>query len=254
MGTQLREHESEIFANALLNDPFFKRGEIIVSVDPEAFPLFEAQQINNASVAIEVPIAGSTPFREQTAFFARDVVGAVDAFRTFTFATNGQGSPDENCVIRYQASWSLRGGGQWPRNPAFECSNQLAVTLSPPVFSRVIDVEADLGEMEAVGIRAADVILRHQRYGQPATETVKFRVAQGVGYQSATLFIDKAESGAQPPVEYSIIFTHRDAGPLPQSPWQRLEGDFVIANVAGLPASYLRQISSSVDGLDNFME
>lgn len=254
MGTQLREHQNEIFSNALLNDPFFKRGEIIVSVDPEAFPLFEAQQINNASVAIEVPISGSTPFREQTAFFARDVVGAVDAFRTFTFATNGQGAPDENCVIRYQVSWSLRGGGQWPRNPEYECSSQLAVTLSPPVFSRVIDVEADLGEMEAVGIRAADVILRHQRYGQQATETVKFRVAQGVGYQSATLFIDKPESGPQPPVEYSIIFTHKDAGPLPQSPWQRLEGDFVIANVAGLPASYLREIASSVDGLDRFME
>jgi len=254
MGAELRRYQDDVFSNALLNDPFFKRGEIIVSVDPEAFPLYEAKQINNASVSIEVPIAGSTPFTEQTAFFARDVVGAVDAFRTFTFATNGQGSPDENCVIKYSASWSLRGGGQWPKNPAKQCSNQLAITLSPPVSARVIDVEADLGEMESVGIRAADVILRHRRYGKDALETVKFRVAEGVGYQSSTLFIDKNESGQNPPVEYSIVFTHKDSGPLPPTPWQRLEGDFVIANVAGLPANYLREISGSVEGLDGFLE
>lgn len=254
MGAELRRYRDTVFSNVLLNDPFFKRGEIIVSVDPAAFPLFDAKIINNASVSIEVPISGTTPFTEQTAFFARDVVGAVDAFRKFTFATNGKGSPNPDCILRYRASWSLRGGGQWPKNPKMRCSNQLAITLSPPVFARTIDVEADLGEMEAVGIRAADVILRHKRYGRDNLETVKFRVAQGVGYQSAMLFIDRNESGQQPPVEYSIVFTHKTAGQLPQTPWQRLEGDFVIANIGGLPASYLQKIVGSVGGVEQFME
>lgn len=254
MGAELRKYRDGVFSSVLLNDPFFKRGELLISIDPEAFPLFESQQINNATVMINVPISGSTPFTDQAAFFARDVVGAADAFKTFTFATNGKGSPDTNCIVKYKASWSLRGGGQWPRTPAEVCSNQLAITLTPPLAPRTIDVEADLGELESVGIRAADVVLRHTRYGQQTNETVKFRVAEGVGYRSATLFIDKSESAPLPPVEYSIVFTHKDAGPLPQTPWRRLEGDFVIANVSGLPASYLSDISGTVEAIRSFLE
>jgi len=33
-----------------------------------------------------------------------------------------------------------------------------------------------------------------------------------------------------------------------------LEGDFVIANIAGLPASYLQKISGSVEGVEQFTE
>jgi hypothetical protein len=254
MGAELRRYRDGVFSSVLLNDPFFKRGELLVSIDPEAFPLFETQQINNATVMINVPLAGSTPFTDQAAFFARDVVGAADAFKTFTFATNGRGSPDPACIVKYKASWSLRGGGQWPRTPAEVCSNQLAITLTPPLAPRTIDVEADLGELESVGIRAADVVLRHTRYGRPTDETVKFRVAEGVGYRSATLFIDKSESAPLPPVEYSIVFTHKDAGPLPATPFRRLDGDFVIANVSGLPATYLRDISGTVEAIRSFLE
>lgn len=254
MGAELRKYRDKVFSTALLNDPFFKRGEIIVSVDPEAFPLFDARQINNASVSIEVPIAGSTPFKDQAAFFAKDIASGIDAVKTFTFATNGKGSPDPDCIIKYTASWSLRGGGQWPSNPQPECSNQLAITLTPPIFSRTIDVEADLGELEALGIRAADVKLRHQRYGKTKIDTVKFRVASGEGYKSYEIFIDKSASGEQPPVEYAIVFNHKVAGQLTQTPWQRLEGDFIIANVSGLPAAYLDSISSTVAGLKEFME
>jgi hypothetical protein len=50
------------------------------------------------------------------------------------------------------------------------------------------------------------------------------------------------------------VFTHKDAGPLPQTPWRRLEGDFVIANVSGLPASYLSDISGTVEAIRSFLE
>ena len=254
MGADLRRYREGVFSLVPMDDPFFRRGEIHVTVDPESFPLFAAQQVNNATVALEVKLAGvARPFTQQAIFVASDVVGPSPS-KTFTFATQGKGPENANCLVSYTTSWSLRGIGQWPRNPPSVCSRQTSITLTPPLASRAIDVEADLGEMEAAGFRAADVLLRHTRYGQLTTETVKFRVAEGVGYRSTTLFIDKNESAPLPPVEYSIVFTHREAGPLPPTPWRRLEADFVIANVSGLPAEYLRSISGTVEGVRSYLE
>jgi hypothetical protein len=70
-----------------------------------------------------------------------------------------------------------------------------------------------------------------------------------------TLYVDKADGGdARTPVEYSMVFVHRDMGNLPQSPWQTLEGDYVFVSLKSLPEAYLQRLGDLVDDIKNVVD
>lgn len=235
LGAELKRYEDDVFSTVILNDPFFRRGTITVDLDADALDLFEARMVNNASIEVVVPFASGRDFRDNDIFTASKVAEG-NVTRVFTFATAGEKPGDDDCPFSYIESWSLRGGGKWPPNPEPVCQREMSVTLTPPIEGRAIEVEADLDELEGLGIRAADVLLRHRRYGKEQIETVKFRVARPEPYREVKLFVDKGED-ERTPVDYSVVFTHKEKGQLPQTPWQRLESSFVYASVSGLPKS-----------------
>ena len=113
----------------------------------------------------------------------------------------------------------------------------MVVALNPPFEARRIDVEADLEEMEGVGIRGADVLLRHRLYGKPTMETVRFRAAKPEPYQEQPIYVDKDNSE----VEYEVILTHAKEGTLPHSEWTKWEDNFIDISFSELPAKYLKQ-------------
>lgn len=253
MGAELRNYSDDVFSEVTLNDPFFKRGLITVDLDFDALELFENKMVNNASVEVIVPFKGQAPYKNNDIFTHKDVQDGK-VISKFTFATRGVDTSNHSCPFKYVESWSLRGGGKWPRNPRPQCSKEFKVTLTPPIEARGIEVEADLGEMEATGIRAADVLLRHKRYGKEKIERVKFRVANPNPYVEKTLFVDKSGEGKpETLVEYRVVFVHKVKGQLPPSPWRKLEGNFVYASITGLPESNLDAIKALVPAIEEFL-
>ena len=220
MGIPLRRHRKEIFSEVLLNDPFFKRGKITVDLDSEALELFEGKMVNNASIKVIVPFK-DRPFTDDEVF-TRTTVEKGDIVKEFTFATRGDNLVNSDCPFQYLESWSLKGGGKWPKNPKKKCSSEMVVTLNPPITTRRIDVEADLNEMQNAGIRGADVLLRYTLYGKEKTDTVRFRAAKPEPYIERTLYVDKDN----PNVEYKVILTHAKEGKLPHSEWQKAGRQF----------------------------
>ena len=247
MGGFIREHKDEIYDEVLLNDPFFKRGVITVDLDTESLDLFEANMINNAAVEVIVPFTGNA--YKSGGVFTRSDISSGGIMKQFTFATRGEDMSNKECTYKYIETWSLRGGGKWPLNPTEKCAKEMAVTLVPPITKRTIDVEADLAEMEEAGIRGADVLLRHNRYGKEKIETARFRVAKGEPYLEHSLFVDKDDQQ----VDYKIVLTHRDKGKF-STDWAVLEDDFVFANLSGLPMSTLEQIREKVPEIEGIIE
>jgi hypothetical protein len=241
LGAELRDYKEEVFSTVVLNDPFFQRGRVLVDLDADALDLFEAGMINNVAVQVTPSYQGSNP---KDKIFDRQIVSDGKITESITFATGGQ-KLNASCPIRYSQSWSLRGGGKWPPDSQDECTREMNITLVPPIEARDIEVEADLDELERVGIRAVDVLLRHSRYGKEEIETVKFRVAKPEPYVETRIFVDKGET-ERTPVDFSLVFTHKEEGQLPQSPWVRLEGDFAYASVSGLPAAYADELGGLV--------
>jgi hypothetical protein len=236
-----------VFDEVLLNDPFFKRGKITVDLDTEALELFESNMVNNAAVKVVVPFRGDPYTNDEV--FTRTDVSEGGILKEFSFATRGQNVIDRSCVFKYIESWSLKGGGKWPPNPQAKCSSEMAVTLVPPITLRRIDVEADLDEMERAGVRGADVVLRHTRYGEEKTETARFRVAKGEPYLEHTLYVDKDD----PSVQYKVVLTHRDKGKF-STKWQTLEDDFVFASLSGLPKDTLEEIRDKIPEVKEIIE
>jgi hypothetical protein len=253
MGAELRNFRQEVFSEAILNDPFFKRGNIFVDIDLDSLDLFQARQINNAAVRVIVPFSGQRDYENNDIFGWQDIQnGKVTT--NFTFATRGI-EHRSGCLYRYVETWSLRGGGRWPQNPEPVCKTDMAITLKPPIVGRGIEVEADLDEFDRAGIRGADVLLRYRQYGKEKIEAVKFRIARAEPYQELTLYVDKADGeDARTPVEYSTVFVHRDAGNLPQSPWQLLEGDFVFVSLNSLPEAYLERLGNIVEDIKKVVD
>ena len=240
MGIPMRKHRKQIFSEVLLNDPFFKRGKITVDLDMEALDLFESKMVNNASVKVIVPFK-DTPFTDDDVF-TRTSIEKGEIVKEFSFATRGDNLVNSDCPFRYLESWSLKGGGIWPKNQKEKCSREMVVTLVPPIKTRRIDVEADLDEMQRTGIRGADVLLKYTLYGQEKVDTVRFRAAKPEPYIEQTIYVDKDASG----VEYKVILTHAKEGKLPQSEWTKLEDNFIYTSLSELPVSYLEEIKTKI--------
>ena len=247
IGGFIRDYKEDIYDEVLLNDPFFKRGVITVALDTESLELFESNMINNAAVEVIVPFSDNA--YKNGDVFTRDDMSSGGIMKQFTFATRGEDMSKKRCTYKYIETWSLKGGGKWPKNPREKCAKEMAVTLVPPITTRRIDVEADLAEMEELGVRGADVLLRHSRYGSEKTETARFRVAKGEPYLEQTLFVDKEDQD----VDYKIVLTHRDKGKF-STDWAKLEDDFVYANLSGLPLSTLEEIRQRVPEAKDLIE
>ena len=246
IGGLLRDHKDSIFDEVLLNDPFFKRGSITVDLDTKALDLFASNMVNNASIKVIVPFKNQ-PY-ENDGVFTRSEISSGDITKKFTFATRGESTSNKKCLYKYLESWSLTGGGKWPSQPKAKCASEMAVTLVPPIELKRIDVEADLAEMDELGIRGADVLIKHTQYQREKVDEVRFRVAKGETYLEHELFFDKAD----PEIEYKIVLTHKTKGKF-SSDWQPLEDTFVFANVSGLPLNTLEQFQQKLPELEGLI-
>lgn len=205
-----------------LNDPFFQHRDINFVVDLDTKDIFE-QAVNYVTVNVRKRRSTGNPFSDRVTIDAKHlkdkgVVGTV------TYARGEDTDPD---AYEYQAQWSLRGGRVYPPNPGWEKGSWEAVTLSPPIEARTIEVEADLDAMKASDVSRITVQVHYPKFGEEVEENIHISPAKNEALVSHRIFADRGSRG----YVYRLVINHEREGKL-VLPWSvKLGDDYVYAAI-----------------------
>ncbi len=219
-----REEHPELFAEINVDDPFFQQRPVAFTLDLDAMEIFD-QAIN--FVTVEVRKRRRTGRDFHTSFtLTKDEVAKNGPSRTVTYAKMRDDSPE---VFEYLVRWSLRGGIEWPANPSWKRGSWEGVTLSPPVRPLTVEAEADLDELQELGIRRATVEVQYRQFGKNVKDrrSIHLSPAKGEPIGSIVVFLDRDH----PEWRYRVTYYHQRLGRLPQ-PWRRGGADGYIFLVA----------------------
>ncbi len=226
VGTWYQKYKNDprLVAEVNLDNPFFQRREIRFVIDNEAYDIFK-QMVNYATVLVQVPRPGHSPFEDEITI-DRKYLEEHGQTAVITFARLGQ-SVKQGPVFRYAVQWSLRGGYLYPPRPRWKPGDLMAVTLAAPVRPRVIEAEADLEELQGLGIVRAVVELRYQRFGRPFVDhaALKISVTKGEPLTQKVIYHDRQNER----VEYRVIYYHKKKGRL-TTRWQEVQGDYIFCS------------------------
>jgi hypothetical protein len=205
-----------------LNDPFFQHRDINFIVDLDTKDIFE-QAVNYVTVNVRKKRSTGNPFADRITIDAKHLKEqGVKA--TVTYARGEDKDPD---AYEYQAQWSLRGGKVYPPSPAWEKGSWEAVTLSPPVQARTLEIEGDLEGMKAAGISRVTVQVHYPRFGEEMEENIHLSPAKGEALVTRQIFADRAARG----YVYRLVINHEREGKL-VLPWSAKVGDdYVYASI-----------------------
>ncbi len=215
-----REEHPELFAEINVDDPFFQQRPVVFTLDLDAMEIFD-QAIN--FVTVEVRKRRRTGRDFHTSFtLTKDEVAKNGPSRTVTYAKMRDDSPE---VFEYLVRWSLRGGIEWPANPSWKRGSWEGVTLSPPVRPLTVEAEADLDELQELGIRRATVEVQYRQFGKNVKDrrSIHLSPAKGEPIGSIVVFLDRDH----PEWRYRVTYYHQRLGRLPQ-PWRRGGADGYI--------------------------
>jgi hypothetical protein len=92
------------------------------------------------------------------------------------------------------------------------------VTLAPPVLPLKVEAEADLAELEELGITRATVEVRYRQFGKDVADSraLALSPAKGEPLAAMMIFRDRSDTGWQ----YRTNFYHKRLG-RQQGGWQR---------------------------------
>jgi hypothetical protein len=179
--------------------------------------------VNYVTVNVRKKRSTGNPFADRITIDAKHLKEqGVKA--TVTYARGEDKDPD---AYEYQAQWSLRGGKVYPPSPAWEKGSWEAVTLSPPVQARTLEIEGDLEGMKAAGISRVTVQVHYPRFGEEMEENIHLSPAKGEALVTRQIFADRAARG----YVYRLVINHEREGKL-VLPWSAKVGDdYVYASI-----------------------
>lgn len=209
-------------SKVFLNDPFYDHRDINFIVDLDAQDIFE-EQINYVTINVRKDRNHGRAFEDRLtidqAWLQQNGVNA-----SLTYARGDDTSGD---VYQYKVQWGLRGGKVWPSQAQWQRGDWESVSLAPPVRRRVIEVEADLLEMEESRITRATVQVRYPQFGAEEEVNIAVSPARGESLIEQPIFTDRDARG----YVYRLVLWHRDHGQL-VLPWQaRTSDDYVFVNI-----------------------
>jgi hypothetical protein len=209
----------KLVAEVNLDDPFFQRREMRFVIDNEAYDIFK-QMVNYATVQVRVPREGQRPFIDEVTI-DRKFLESNGQTATLSYARMG----DDAQTYDYAVQWSLRGGHLYPAKPRWQKGELMAVTLAAPVTPLLVEAEADLAELEELGIARVSVELRYKRFGKTITDirALALSPAAGEPLVSKTLYRDSGREG----LDYRLIFHHKQLGKIAADEWQKVQGAYI---------------------------
>lgn len=202
-----------------LDDPFFQRREMRFVIDNEAYDIFK-EMVNYATVQVRVPRKGQRPFIDEMTI-DRKYLETSGQTAMLTYARMG----DDAQTYDYAVQWSLRGGHLYPKTPRWAKGELMAVTLAAPVQPRTLEAEADLAELEDLGIARVSVELRYNRFGKRYTDAKGLALSPAVGEPMVNKVIYQDVDSDK--LAYRLIYHHKKMGKIVQDSWQPVEGDYI---------------------------
>jgi hypothetical protein len=215
-----------------LNDPFFQHRDINFVVDLDTKDVFEGA-VNYVTINVRKRRSTGNPFADRVTIDAKHLKEqGVKA--TVTYARGEDKDPD---AYEYQAQWSLRGGKVYPAEPTWEKGSWEAVTLSPPIEARTIEVEADLDAMKGSDVSRITVQVHYRRFGEEVEENIHISPAKNESLVTKQIFVDRGSRG----YVYRLVVNHEREGKL-VLPWSPKVGDDYV--YAAIPEELLQDGSS----------
>ncbi len=205
-----------------LDDPFFQRREMRFVIDNEAYDIFN-EMVNYATVQVRIPRKGQRPFIDEMTI-DRKYLEQNGQTATLTYARMG----DDAQMYDYAVQWSLRGGHLYPSKPQWQQGELMAVTLGAPVVPLTIETEADLDELEELGIARVSVELRYARFGKSFRDQKGLALSPAVGEPVASKVI--YHDADKEKVEYRLIYHHKKLGKITDEAWKGVEGAYVYCS------------------------
>lgn len=202
-----------------LDDPFFQRREMRFVIDNEAYDIFN-NMVNYATIQVRVPREGQRPFIEEMTI-DRKYLETNGQTATLTYARMG----DDAQTYDYAVQWSLRGGHLYPAEPKWTRGELMAITLAAPIRPVTLEYEADLTELEDLGIARVSIELKYKQFGKSITDSKDASLSPAVGEAMGNKVIYQDVGSDK--LSYRLIYHHKKLGKITQDEWQPVEGNYI---------------------------
>ncbi|WDP84029.1 MAG: hypothetical protein HUN05_01680 [Desulfobacter sp.] len=202
-----------------LNDPFFQRRELRFIIGLTAYDIFN-EMVNYATVQVRVPRKGQRPFIDELTI-DKKYLEENGQTAMLSYARMG----DDEQVYDYAVQWSLRGGHLYPKKPQWKKGELMTVDLTAPIKPVTIEAEAELDELEEMGIARVGIELKYKRFGKTFIDKKGFALSPGVGEPAVSKVIYQDEDSDA--VDYRLIFYTKKIGKITSDKWQRVDADFI---------------------------
>ena len=215
-----------------LDDPFFQRREMRFVIDNEAYDIFNSM-VNYATIQVRVPRKDQRPFIEEMTL-DRKYLETNGQTATLTYARMG----DDAQTYDYAVQWSLRGGHLYPAEPKWKKGELMAVTLAAPIRPVTLEYEADLTELEDLGVARVSIELKYKQFGKTITDNKNTSLSPAVGDAMGNKVIYHDVGNDQ--LSYRLIFHHKKMGKISQDQWQPVEGNYIYCAPSEVIADKLK--------------
>ncbi|WP_316013350.1 hypothetical protein [Roseobacter sp. HKCCA0434] len=202
----------------LLADPFFQHRDIVFMLDGDIEDMFD-QHVNAVTVEVRRVREGAD-FHDSILFNAATLAEGGN----LGHVTYARGEDSGSDGYEYRTMWNFRGGAELVEPAAgWARGSWEGVTLSAPIESRRIEMEADLDEMDEVGITRVTAQVRHPVLGEEVERNIQMSVRGGEPLIEEEIFLDRDAGG----YAYRLIFNHRRLGRL-ATEWSARSSDNYI--------------------------
>ena len=202
-----------------LDDPFFQRREMRFIIGLDAYDIFN-EMINYVTIQVRVPRKGQRPFIDELTI-DKKYLEQNGQTALLSYARMG----DDNQIFDYAVQWSLRGGHLYPKTPNWKKGELMAVDLSAPVRPVTLEAEADLDELEEMGVARVSVELRYKRFGKSYVDKKGFSLSPSAGEPVVNKVIYQDKNHDK--LEYRLIYVHKKLGKIKSKGWDTVDGDYI---------------------------
>ena len=101
----------------------------------------------------------------------------------------------------------------------------MAVTLAAPVRPMVVEAEADLMELEEMGVARVAVQMRYKRFGKTYTDQKGLALLPAVGEAVVNKVIYRDSDSES--LDYRLIYYHKKLGKIVDEQWKSVDGSYI---------------------------
>ncbi|MEW5807312.1 MAG: hypothetical protein AB1756_08215 [Acidobacteriota bacterium] len=210
--------DKRFFTTISLDDPVFQERTINVILDGQDFSDFK-NYINSVSVIFKKHRWGKEPTMGEVKFFDEQFAQKGNIL-SFIYGREGEAST-EWLNYEFKPKWSFYGGIEW--EGTWMKSSDSAITLSPPIRYRTLQISVDQDNLLKNRVRAVAFQIKHQIFGKEVLKEVIIDYAKGDPLETQYRYLH--EEG-KPGYGYKAIWLLMDGREI-HTAWLNKESPFI---------------------------